>query len=262
MQLFDLLAESMSEAMIPGNLHRTSTYTRGSSITVMGHGPIKDLMQPKEVNNLRTFKELWQCEQALDRDTMKLIGAIKSGKAVAVSDDSFRDQQGAAMWTIEGEDATTRLRGAGIMPGMPEDQSAYWSELFGLWGILESLHKLTQDYHVEGGSVVIACDGLSAFKKAKCLYPTEPSEAHYDLISAICNLKAQLPLTLSFKHVKGHQDQGIPTALLWLACLNIQMDTQAKIKLLPTRPQDPDCGIPFAGWDMLNQRTLYGQKHN
>jgi len=37
-------------------------------------------------------------------------------------------------------------------------------------------------------------------------------------------------------------------ALLQLAWLNIQMDTQAKLKLLSTIPKDLDCCIPFAGW--------------
>jgi len=62
-------------------------------------------------------------------------------------------------------------------------------------------------------------------------------------------LKASLPLKLIFKHVKeGHQDQDIPMALLRLAWLNIQMDTQAKLKLLAIIPKDLDCCIPFAGW--------------
>jgi len=57
------------------------------------------------------------------------------------------------------------------MPGMPEDQSAYRSELFGLWGILQSLHKLTQDYNIKSGSVVIACESLSVLKKQNVCTP-------------------------------------------------------------------------------------------
>ncbi len=47
------------------------------------------MIQPKKANLLTTFKELWQWEQALEGDTTKLIDAIKSGKAVVVSDGSF-----------------------------------------------------------------------------------------------------------------------------------------------------------------------------
>jgi len=43
MQSFNLLAESMTEAMIPRNLHHASAYTWGNMITVMGHSLIKDL---------------------------------------------------------------------------------------------------------------------------------------------------------------------------------------------------------------------------
>jgi len=95
---------------------------------------------------------------------------------------------------------------------------------------------------------VIACDGLSAFKKAKSPYPTNPEEAHYDLISAIRSMHALLPLKLNFEHVKGHQDQGIPMALSRLACLNIQMDQAAKTKLLTKCPLDPVYKIPIKGW--------------
>jgi len=179
---------------------------------------------------------------------MALIQAIIDGKAVAVSDGSYKDHQGAAAWIIEGADDSVRLRGAGVTPGLPEDQSAYRSELFGLWGILDSLHAFTQAHHINTGSVVIACDGLSALKKATCQYPIDPNEAHYDLIGAIRHLRQSIPCTLTFEHVKGHQDQGFPTVLSRLASLNVQMDTEAKAKLLSIRPQEGEGRIPFEGW--------------
>jgi len=144
---------------------------------------------------------------------MALIQAIIEGKAVAVSDGSYKDHQGAVAWTIEGVDNSVWLRGAGVMPGSPEDQSTYRSKPFGLWGILDLLHSITQAYHINTGSMVIACDGLSAIKKANCQYPIDPNEAHYNLIGAIRHLWQRSPFKLIFEHVKGHQDQGIPTVL-------------------------------------------------
>jgi len=61
------------------------------------------------------------------------------GKAVAVSDGLFQLGNRAATWTIEGATAQHCIKGAGQTPGSTNDQSAYQSELFGLWGILYSL---------------------------------------------------------------------------------------------------------------------------
>jgi len=96
--------------------------------------------------------------------------------------------------------------------------------------------------------VAIACNGLSALKKAKANYPTEPGEAHHDLINAIQHLQGQLPINLIFKHVKGHQDQGLITALPRLAWMTIKMDSYAKSKLLSADANTQQDTIPFEGW--------------
>jgi len=115
-----------------------------------------------------------------------------------------------------------------------EDQSTYHSKLFGLWDFLVSLKQLSDRRHITQGQVTIACNGLLALKKAQAEYPTEPEEAHYDLISAIKNLRDQLPIKLNFEHVKGHQDQGMIMALPWLVWM---MESHAKtnysLQLLP-----------------------------
>jgi len=45
-----------------------------------------------------------------------------------------------------------------------------------------------------------------------------------------------IPLKLRFKHVKGHQDQGLIMALPQLAWMNIEMDSWAKNTLLVAEP--------------------------
>jgi len=245
---FNQNAESVNSEAILDNRHRAMVYHHGSIITVSGHGPIENQSVQPFPNYNQAFFDSWRGEHFIEGEVQVLINNIISGQAVAVSDGSFRDQHGAAAWTIKGEDTSSHLRRAGITPGLPEDQSAYRSKLFGLWGILNALLRLTQDYTINSGLVVIACDSLSAFKKAKSPYPTNPEEAHYDLISAIRNMQALLPLKLTFEHVRGHQDQGIPMALSRLVCLNIQMDQAAKTKLLTKCLLDPMYKIPFEGW--------------
>jgi len=178
----------------------------------------------------------------------QVIQALSHGTAVAVSDGSFKDYAGAAAWTIEGDTAANRVVGTSLTPGNAADQSAYRSELFGLWGILASLKQMVENNNIAQGHITIACDGLSALKKAQSNYPTDPGEAHHDLISAIKNLRAAIPLQVTFTHVKGHQDQGLITALPRLAWMNIEMDGLAKQKLSQgerTANNDP---IPFEGW--------------
>jgi len=56
---------------------------------------------------------------------------------------------------------------------------------------------------------------------------------------------------MSFIHVKGHQDQGLITALPWLAWMNIEMDLLTKYKLLSAELTDSTDKIPFEGWTCM-----------
>jgi len=69
-------------------------------------------------------------------------------------------------------------------------------------------------------------------------------------------MRLSLPLQLLFKHVKGHQDTGSPTVLTWLAWMNINMDMQAKGKLLSPGSTQLVFSIPFKGWTC----TIEGQR--
>jgi len=120
-----------------------------------------------------------------------------------VSDGSYQDGHRAAAWTIESQMSEHQLWGSGMPPGSPSNQSAYHSELFGLWGIFMSLKQLTEQHQIMMGWVVVVCNGLSTLKKASKEWLSDPQEAHYDLISAIWNLCLQLPLAVTFQHIKA-----------------------------------------------------------
>jgi len=168
-------------------LHMT-IYKHGQLITLSGYGKIEKF-GPGVSNNL--FKPFWtwqKCNLRSEGQMMNLIQAIHDGQAMAVSNSTFKDQAGAVVWMIEGHTAVDCLWGTGLTPGQLEDQSVYWSELFGLWSILASLKQLVESHNITYGQLTIACDGKAALKKAQQEYLTEPSKAHYDLISAIRNL--------------------------------------------------------------------------
>jgi hypothetical protein len=59
----------------------------------------------------------------------------------AVSDGSFKEKHGTAAWMICVSE-TCVIRGRTITPGLPSDQSAYRSELIGLYGIVYTIRYL------------------------------------------------------------------------------------------------------------------------
>jgi hypothetical protein len=67
---------------------------------------------------------------------------------IAVSDGSFQDQYGTAAWVLEGSTPKGRIVGAVIVPGTAKDQSAYRSELAGIYSILLCVKKLCEFFHI------------------------------------------------------------------------------------------------------------------
>ncbi|MFN9979889.1 MAG: hypothetical protein ACK53Y_08250, partial [bacterium] len=90
-------------------------------------------------------------------------------------------------------------------------------------------------YGVKEGQVEIGCDGLSAiqsaFKKGTLL-PTDYPD--FDILGAILHLRKILPISISHRHVRGHQDEFLKELDDW-ATLNVQMDADAKQFLSNTR---------------------------
>jgi len=108
-------------------------------------------------------------------------------------------------------------------------------------------------YSIGHGSISFGCDGLGPLHRCFDLwYTPSPSTPHYDLIKAIQFALAQSPITWSWQHIRGHQDETIEISALdqW-ACLNIEMDSQAKawlnhLETLAFKPSS--CSLPGKGW--------------
>ena len=116
-----------------------------------------------------------------------------------------------------------------MVPGHPEDQSAYRSELCGILGIMLSLRCLSQQYDISGGAITIACDGLSAIRKALDADSNFSSRSsQFDLLSAIESIALELPISIHWRHVDGHQDDGRIGPLDRWEALNCEMDQAAK----------------------------------
>jgi len=178
----DMLCQIPKED-IPKEMVKAMLYKHGSILMVTGYDQIelRDTQQTPSPTK-RLWMECW-CEQQLVGEEDILVQAIQQGLAVEVSNRPFQEQQGVAAWTIEGKSLEHKLNGASLTMGSLTDQSTYWSELFGLWGILATIHCLTLKHQIVKGMVVVACNSLSALKKASSPYPTDPNENHYDIIS-------------------------------------------------------------------------------
>jgi len=131
----------------------------------------------------------WGIQHNIHGSREQLAEAICQGIAIAVSNGSFQDQQGAA--AVEGYDKNNRILGKGSTPGSATDQSAYRSELFGLWGIFKALQQFCQESNIQSRHIQVACNGLSTLHQAQSRKPVNPVAPHY-------NFSTQQPRTKNY----------------------------------------------------------------
>jgi hypothetical protein len=75
------------------------------------------------------------CPLASPDQGAELAQAIIDGDAIAVSDGSFKEDYGTAGWTLRGQDDDIFMTGVNVTPGKSSTQSAFRSELSGLYGV-------------------------------------------------------------------------------------------------------------------------------
>jgi len=243
----------------PNHPRRATTYIKGSRIVCTGTAEI----MPQRLREYTSFTKFLQEQQDLHwctkncfivNEGRNLVEAIISGlqgNIMAISDGSYKDSLGTAAWTIGTEEEESLLSGTVVCPGAESDQSSYRSELTGLYAILAIIDQLCQFYSVNEGMIQIACDGLSALNMAFDHPPILTRDLpDYDLLGAIFSLRRNMRLSLSFKHVKGHQDETQEELDIW-AKRNIAMDTKAKQYLIvaASTPRHFDIkGEPWQLW--------------
>jgi len=138
--------------------------------------------------------------------------------------------------------------GMSFTPSINSDQSAFWSELAGIYGIVLTLKYLMAEWESKDMAFLITCNGKSAVDNLNSTKPIHMSEAHYNLLSAIQNLRKALPMSSNLTHVNGHEDMGTTTVLPRTAWMNIKMDTAAKKKVDNTQTKSGTWTIPGKHW--------------
>ena len=82
-----------------------------------------------------------------------IADAISKGVAVAVSDGSYKEEQGkgASASILTNGDTTAAIQISSFTPGNKEIQNAYRSELTGLLGSLQMIYDICKEYQITSG---------------------------------------------------------------------------------------------------------------
>jgi hypothetical protein len=176
--------------------------------------------------------EQWALKEILTTESItEIVRDIENGTAVAVSDGSYKDNGGTAAWIIENKSGTQRIVGQVNVPGTVSDQSAYRSEIAGIYGSILVIETIKDALGLEKGGIMIVCDGKNALEQAlNTEYNiTSCQQQHFDLLSGIQGYIRDSCIQYTAKHIKGHQDDTKElNELDRLSVLNVEADLYAK----------------------------------
>ena len=153
--------------------------------------------------------------------------AFSNGNLRAVCDGSYfpTEKVGAAAWVIEEPITETLYSGSMPTVGEADIQTPCRSELMGLYYLLVKLLDLCKQHDIQARRITVHCDGLSAIQSIERQASRYSSGKNFDVINAIIAITKNLPIMITYKHVKGHQDMGSAyNTLSRLAQLNILVD--------------------------------------
>lgn len=184
-----------------------------------------------------------------------VVQAIINGTALAISDGSFHKDYGTVAWVLEGDSSLGRLGGTAIAPGGAYDQSAYRSELTGVYAIIMTVKLLVEQHGITSGSIQVACDGLSALNMVFSDATVSLDEPCFDIILASHLLLQASPLAWNHIHVEGHQDDDPFKPLDQCVLLNIVMDKTAKAFLPIAQPLPRTYQVPGEPWSIWYKQS-------
>lgn len=197
---------------------------------------------PSVIYHLLTLDEILALSPLLDRwavdgfysedDGYTIADGILRGAATAVSDGSYKDCIGTSGFILRGANRTIGAIGDNVVPGNPNEQSSYRSELAGISGVLAVVAAVCLKYDLSEGSLTVALDGEQAMLKASSTWPLSPTDTDFDLLVDIRAKILRLPVQICWQWIQGHQDKNTAFhALSGLAQDNVQADNIAKHRL-------------------------------
>ena len=103
-------------------------------------------------------------------------------------------------------DSDNTIRGSNQVPGSPEHQGAYRSELAGILAVLIILQELCRIHDIQSGSITIGLDGQGAKEEAEDDDRLSATQPAFDMLLDIRARIKSLPIDCKFKWIKGHQE--------------------------------------------------------
>ena len=165
----------------------------------------------EEILDTRHENDKWAVDTFhSDDDGAALAMGIIQGHATAVNDGSYKNNVGTSGFILRGANRTLGAVGANAVPGNPEEQSSYRSELAGISGSLAIISAVCDKYGIVSGSITIALDGQQAMLKSRSLWPLSPGDKDFDLLTDIRAKIRKLPISIHWEWIEGHQDDHIP----------------------------------------------------
>jgi len=117
------------------------------------------------------------------------------------------------------------------VPGYGSDQSAYRSELEGIYAMVVIVEKIKEMWTLIGGGILIECDGKAALDQALNIKDNIAScqQQQFDMISGIQGYVRASTIEYLNLHIKVHQDSKKKLEdLSQLEFLNVEVDWTAK----------------------------------
>jgi hypothetical protein len=129
-----------------------------------------------------------------------LVDAINVGRAIAISDGSHKNKKGTVPWPIMPDtNESEQWAGLNVTPGRKDDQSAFRSDIGGVYAMVVAIELVCKLFHISNGSVYF---GVTV--KRLCIATSTIHSFH--LIMATQKVLDRLPISFSHRHVPAHQD--------------------------------------------------------
>jgi hypothetical protein len=188
---------------------------------------------PSTLEEARTSlhpQDLWTTNIIIHSDEGKDVAlAIQERSAYAVSDGSYKQQWNTSAFLLESRDCKSgRVIGLNEIPGAPEDQSAYRSELAGISGIMAVVDCLCRLHYLTSGTIHCRLDGEQAMLNASSDQPLDPQQPSFDFLIDIKSKIKSSPFDWQFSWVEGHQEERHGKEDFW-GQLNDVCNSMAKI---------------------------------
>jgi len=163
-----------------------------------------------------------------------------------------KNKQSGFAWVITHKN-TKLWKGVGLAPGTAEDIYSGRAEAFSLLAGLLFIQSYLSYYSgtYDGAQIQCFCDNqgiisnINSMRDTTTTRPNDATNDDYDVYRTICDT-AQLcdPITITFWHVKGHQDRDSKRPLTHIEQLNVECDTRAKRYTTTTSQSSTALGNP------------------